>query len=187
MLSHFNSALMSKTDNFVFTALLIIAWIIFVGLGIEAGGLIVNFFFSLYEPDFIGKLYQKLNLIGLYRESRLAFFSVYSFILSIAILKAWLFYILIMLMHRMDLSRPFNSHVSAQISKISYYTLLIGVTGLIAGLVSNNLIHHGYNIEGVQQYWSDSQAFILMGAIVYVIAVIFKKGVELQNDNDLTV
>ncbi|HCM77099.1 MAG TPA: DUF2975 domain-containing protein, partial [Cytophagales bacterium] len=44
---------MSKTNNFIFTGLKIVAWIIFVGLCIEAGGLIVNFFFSLYKPEFV--------------------------------------------------------------------------------------------------------------------------------------
>ncbi|MGZ3883381.1 MAG: DUF2975 domain-containing protein, partial [Bacteroidia bacterium] len=32
---------MSKTNSFVFTVLKIVSWIIFVGLCIEAGGLIV--------------------------------------------------------------------------------------------------------------------------------------------------
>src|SRR5690606_32784409 len=106
---------MSKTNNFVFWALYIVAWLIFVGLSIEAGGLIVNFFFSLYNPEFIPNLYQKLDLTEMYKDSRLAFFGIYSFILIISILKAVLFYIVIRLMHKMDLSKPFNSFVSRQI------------------------------------------------------------------------
>jgi hypothetical protein len=39
----------------------------------------------------------------------------------------------------------------------------------------------------LNQFWEDSQAFILMAAVVYIIATIFKKGVEIQNENDLTV
>ena len=52
---------MSKTNNFVFWGLYIVAWLIFVGLSIEAGGLIVNFFFSLYKPEFVQNLYEKLD------------------------------------------------------------------------------------------------------------------------------
>ena len=37
---------MSKRNNFVFKGLHIVAWIIFVGLCIEAGGLLVNFVFQ---------------------------------------------------------------------------------------------------------------------------------------------
>jgi Ni/Fe-hydrogenase subunit HybB-like protein len=178
---------MSKTNNFVFWGLYIVAWAIFVGLSIEAGGLIVNFFFSLYKPEFVQNLYKKLDLTEMYKDSRLAFFGIYSFILTISILKACLFYIVIRLMHKMDLSKPFNSFVSRQISQISYYTLSIGLLSYIARESAKNLQHHGFVTDNLNQFWTDSQAFILMAAVIYVIATIFKKGLEIQNENDLTV
>lgn len=178
---------MSKTNNFVFKALHIVAWIIFIGLCIEAGGLIVNFIFSLFKPELVQNLYQKLNLTEMYNNSKRAFFGIYSFILSISILKAYLFYIVIRLMHKMDLSKPFNSFVSKQISKISYFTISIGLLSYIARQVTKNLMHHGFVTDSLNQFWADSQAFILMGAIIYIIATIFNKGIELQDENDLTV
>ncbi len=178
---------MSKTNNFVFWALYVMAWLIFVGLSIEAGGLIVNFFFSLYNPEIIPNLYQKLDLNEMYKDSSLAFFGIYSFILVISILKAVLFYIVIRLMHKMDLSKPFNSFVSNQILRIGYFTLSIGLLSYIARQSAKNLMHHGYDTDNLNEFWADSQAFILMGAVIYVIATIFKKGVDIQNENDLTV
>jgi Ni/Fe-hydrogenase subunit HybB-like protein len=178
---------MSKTNNFVFWGLYVIAWLIFVGLSIEAGGLIVNFFFSLFKPEFVGNLYQKLDLIQMYKESRLAFFGTYSFILILSISKACLFYIVIMLMHKMDRLKPFNCFVSRQISLISYFTLSIGLLSYIASHLVNNLRHHGFVPDNINQFWVDSEAFVLMGAVVYIIATIFKKGVEIQSENDLTV
>lgn len=178
---------MSKTNNFVFWALYAVVWLIFVGLSIEAGGLVVNFFFSLYKPEFVQNLYQKLDLTEMYKNSRLAFFGIYSFILIISILKACLFYIVIRLMHKMDLSKPFNSFVAKQISQISYFTLSIGLLSYIARQSAKNLMHHGFVTGNLNQFWADSQAFILMGAVIYIIATIFKKGVDIQNENDLTV
>lgn len=178
---------MSKGNNFVFKGLQIVAWVIFVGLCIEAGGLIVNFFFSLFKPEFVQNLYQKLNLTEMYKESKWAFFGIYGFILSISFLKAFLFYIVIRLMHKMDLTKPFNTYVSNQILKISYYTLSIGLFSLIARQITKNLIHYGFATDSLNQFWVDSQAFILMGAVIYIIATIFKKGVDIQNENDLTV
>jgi hypothetical protein len=174
---------MSQTNNIVFTALKIVSWVIFVGLCIEAGGLIVNFIFSIFRPEMVKNLYQKLDLSELYKESRRTFFGVYSFILVIAILKAYLFYIVIRLMHKMDLRKPFNTYVAKQITLLSYYTLSIGVLSFIA----RQSPHDGFVLDNVNQFWEDSQAFILMGAVIYVIATIFKKGIELQNENDLTV
>ncbi len=178
---------MSKTNNVVFWGLYIVAWLIFVGLSIEAGGLIVNFFFSLYKPEFVPNLYQKLDLTEMYKNSRLVFFGIYSFILIISILKACLFYIVIRLMHKMDLSKPFSTFVARQISQISYYTLSIGLLSYIARQLTKNLMHHGFVSDNLNQFWEDSQAFILMGAVVYIIATLFKKGVEIQTENELTV
>ena len=178
---------MSKTNNLVFTGLKIISWLIFVGLCIEAGGLLVNFFFSLYRPEFVKNLYQKLDLSDLYARSKMVFFGMYSFILFISVLKAVLFYIVVRLVSKIDLSKPFNSYVSRQISLISYYTLTIGLFSYIARELAKNLQHQGYVTENLNQFWTDSQAFILMAAVVYIIATIFKKGIEIQNEIDLTV
>ena len=178
---------MSKTNNFVFWGLYVIAWLIFVGLSIEAGGLIVNFFFRLYNPEIIQNLYQKLDLMEMYNDSKLAFFGVYSFILIISILKAVLFYAVIHLMHKMDLSKPFNTFVAKQILLISYFTLSIGVLSHIARQIVNGLKHHGFVPDNLNQFWADSGAFILMGGVIYTIAIIFKKGIDIQNENDLTV
>ena len=178
---------MSKTNNFVFKGLHIIAWIIFVGLSIEAGGLIVNFVFSIYRPEFVPNLYQKLDLSEMYNSNKWVFFGMYGFILFVSVLKAYLFYIVVILMHKIDLSNPFSSFVSEQITKISYCTFSIGILSYIARQTAKNIQHHGYVIDNLNQFWADSQAFILMAAVIYVIATIFKKGVEIQNENDLTV
>jgi hypothetical protein len=164
-----------------------VAWIIFVGLSIEAGGLIVNFVFSVFKPEFVGNLYQKLDLRDMYAESKWAFYGMYGFVLSIAILKACLFYLVIMLLHKLDLSKPFSSFVSKKILQISYYTFSIGMISYIARESAKNLQHHGFASDKLNQFWADSQAFILMAAVIYIIAIIFKKGIELQNENDLTV
>lgn len=178
---------MSKTNNFVFKGLKIVAWIIFIGLCVDAGGLIVNFIFSLYNPEFIQNLYQKLDLSQMYERSKWAFFGMYSFILVISILKAYLFYIVIGLVTKINLSKPFNSFVSRQISQISYYTLSIGLLSFLAQRVAKNLQHRGYVIDTLNQFWADSQAFILMAAVIYVIAIIFSKGVEYQEELNETV
>ncbi len=178
---------MSTTNNFIFKGLYIIAWLIFIGLSIEAGGLIVNFFFSIYKPEFVENLYQKLDLREIYASNKWVFFSMYSFILFIAILKACMFYSVICLVQKLDLAKPFNSFVAKQITTISTYTLSIGLISYIARQTTKSLLHHGYKIDALNQFWVDSQAFILMAAVIYIISAIFSKGIEIQNENDLTV
>lgn len=178
---------MSKTNNFVFWSLYAVAWLIFVGLSIEAGGLIINFIYSLYKPVVVQNLYQKLDLMPVLDKSKWLFFGIYGFILSISLLKTILFYIIIVLMHKMDMKKPFSTFVSKQILKVSYLTLSIGIIGYLAKKITSSVNHYGFSTDHLDQFWVDSQAFILMGAVVYIIAVIFKKGVDIQNENDLTV
>ncbi len=176
-----------KTKNLIFKGLKIISWIIFVGLSVEAGGLIVNFIFSLVRPEFIQNLYQKLDLSQLYQSSKLAFFGMYGFILTISILKAVLFYQVVLLVTKIDLIKPFNSLVSKQILKISYYTLSIGLLSFIARQLATDLGHNGFTLNQLDAFWADSQAFILMAAVIYVIGTIFSKGVEYQEELEETV
>lgn len=141
----------------------------------------------MYNPEFVENLYQKLDLSEMCDRSKWAFFSMYTFILIISILKAVLFYIVIILVTKIDLSKPFNTFVSRQILLISYYTLIIGLISLSARHTAKNVEPHGYNTDMLNPFWADSQAFILMAAVMYIIAIIFKKGVENQEELEETV
>lgn len=178
---------MPSKKSLVFKALYIVAWIIFVGLSIEACGLLVNFIISVVKPEWIGNLYQKMDLTSMYQRSQWAFYSTYSLMLFISITKACLFYIVINLLHKLDLSKPFNPYVSKQILRISHWTLGIGLCCHIARHFVHNLEHRGYVIDQVEGFLEGGATFIIMAAIIYIIAAIFAKGVELQNENDLTV
>ena len=90
-------------------------------------------------------------------------------------------------MHTMDLSKPFSNFVATQILQISYFTLSIGILSHIARQIVKSLMHHGFVPDNLNQFWADSEAFILMGGVIYIIAIIFKKGIDIQNENDLTV
>jgi hypothetical protein len=123
----------------------------------------------------------------MYETSKMAFWGMYSFIIAIAIMKAHMFYMVIRLLTKLDLLKPFNTYVSGQITHLSYYTLSIGIISYIGQQTAENLQHYGLSVDSLSQFWADSRAFILMSAVIYVIATIFSKGVELQNENDLTV
>jgi hypothetical protein len=81
----------------------------------------------------------------------------------------------------------FSDYAAKKITQISYYAFSIGILSYVARQTTKNLSQHGYEIDKLDSFWVDSQAFILMAAVVYIIAAIFQKGVELQNENELTV
>lgn len=176
-----------RQNDFIFKALTIIAWVIFVALCIEACALLFNFIYSLFNPVVLKNLYQKLDLSEMYNRSTAAYYSIYTFILVIAFLKAGLFYDVIKLVSKLDLNRPFSSFVSKQISSISYTTFAIGLISLVARQTANNLSHKGFDVNRLNDFWVDSQAYILMAGVIYAIATIFKRGIEIQNENDSTI
>jgi hypothetical protein len=49
------------------------------------------------------------------------------------------------------------------------------------------LAQKGFELNNLTSFMTDGKDFIFMAAVVYIIAVIFKRGVELQTENDLTV
>lgn len=178
---------MKKRDNYLLIGLHVIAWILFVGLCIEAGGLLVNFIFNWLRPEMVKNLYQKIDLSALFSVDKVGFFTLYSFLLSIALLKALMFYAVINLLFRLNLYKPFNAYVAGKLMQISYYTLGIGLLSLAGRQICQKMMQSGLLTAQINPYWSDGQAFILMGAVIYIIAVIFNRGVALQNENDLTV
>src|SRR5690606_11828914 len=109
------------------------------------------------------------------------------FILFISTLKAYLFYLVIRLVSTLNLSRPFNNDVANLITKNSYLIFSIGLISYVARQIVKSFQHQGINTAPVNTFCAYSQAYILMAAVVYVIATIFSRGVEIQNENDLTV
>ena len=178
---------MSVSNKLVFQVLQVVSWILFIGLLIRAGSLVLNMIFIAFMPQWVGDLNSDLDLGPLLEQSSWAFYSVFSLVIGVALAKAYLFYHVVALMGKLDLAHPFNRWVSDRIIQISYYTLATGLLNYLGRTVTRNLDTHGYAIDRLPAYWSDAQAFALMGAVIYIIAVIFKRGVELQDENELTI
>lgn len=163
----------------------IVSWIIFIGLCIKAGALIISSFVSLFiNQDAAKDLYLGLDLLEIYNYGKSYYISTLSFIITIGVLKAYLFYWVIKITSKISLEYPFSEAIANLITKISYISLSIGLVALLANNYSKWLLNKG--IISFRLNWS-SQEFIFMAGILFIIALIFKRGIELQNENDLTI
>jgi hypothetical protein len=108
-------------------------------------------------------------------------------IVLLALLKAYLFYLVVSLFSKLNIEAPFSLAIAKIIEKISYEAFSIAIISVVANQYAEKLIQDGYEISETSAYWNDTAAFFMMAAIVYVIAQIFKRGIELQQENDLTV
>ncbi|WP_333695467.1 DUF2975 domain-containing protein [Flavobacterium sp.] len=178
---------MSKNNETILKGLHVMSWIIFLGLCIEAGALIFNWIYAYFNPVVSQNLYKGLDLSDMYENQYPHFTGLMSFVVMGAILKAYLFYLVIKIFLKLNWVKPFDREIANRIEKISYEAVAIAVLSFIAQKYTTHLIHKGYEVSDVANFWSDTPAFLMMAAILYIIAQVFKKGIELQNENDLTV
>ena len=178
---------MTKKNDLIFDVLQVVSWIAFVGLCIEAGAIVFNFIFSYFKPIVAQNLYRGLDLSELYQNHFPHFIAVMSFIVVIAIMKAYLFYLVVRIFMKLDLSNPFSRDIATLIEKISYEAFAIAIVSIVAQQYTKRLLHTGYEVSHAHKYWGDIAAFLMMAAIVYIISKIFDKGIQIQEENDLTV
>lgn len=178
---------MTKKENFIWKFLQVVSWIIFIGFCIQTGTLIFNFIYSLFRPIATHDLYLKLNLSDLYKRNFFLYVALFSLAITISGISAWLFYLVLKLFDRLNLIKPFSEDVADHISRISYYAFSIGLLGLIATSFSRELTKKGFEVSSINRFWEDSMTFLMMSAIIFIISLIFKRGIELQKENDLTV
>lgn len=165
----------------------IIIWSIFIGLCIEAGALLFTFFYSFVKPGVAQDLYEGINLYSLLRQNSWFYVGLVALILSISILKAQLFYKMIRIFLKIDLIHPFSKEIAKLISTLSYITLEIGLLLLITRSFVSWLLMRGLGAEGVQSYLSGASEYFLLSALIFAVAQVFRRGVEIQKENDLTV
>jgi hypothetical protein len=80
--------------------LYVLSWIIFIGVCIEAGGIIFNSFYDLVlNPIGAKYFWQQIDLSSLYKYDRGYFFVVTLIMSIVAITRAWIFYLIIKIVH----------------------------------------------------------------------------------------
>lgn len=170
--------------NIIMKVMNIIFWIVFIGLCIETGALLVSLFVTLFiNSNGAEDTYMGLDLLDLYNSNVEHYIGVASFSITLSALKAYLAYLVIKLFMKFDLNYPFNEKTASVITQMSHYALSIGVVAIIAENYANRIMRQGLTL---QIDWGAEQ-FLFFAGIIYIIALVFKKGVEIQSENELTI
>jgi len=182
---------MAKKLDYYRIALQIVAWVIFIGLCIEAGGFLTNTIItSFFNPDAAKKFWSQLDLSGLYQYSQSRFIMITSIMVIASILRALMFYFIVKVFYdrKVDISNPFNDVGIKFIKKLAHLSIGIGIFSIWGTKLVNNLVNEGVKIPAIQHLRIDgADVWLFMGVIFLVLARVFKKGIEIQNENDLTV
>lgn len=173
------------------TILLVLSWIIFVGVGIEAGSFITSAVGTMIlNPVGAKHLWHQVDLSSLYYYDK-GYFLLESIIISIvAILRAVIFYLIIKLLHtkKLEIFRPFST-------ELTRFTQQIALLSILTGLFSSWGVKYAAWFETQEVQMPDiellrlggADVWLFMGVTLFVIAQVFKKGIEIQSENELTV
>ncbi|WP_114792339.1 DUF2975 domain-containing protein [Niabella yanshanensis] len=180
----------SPKTKIILTLLYIIAWIIFVGLSIEAASFITNAVFILVKPEAVPYLWQQADLRDLLQYGHVFFFTQVFIIGVVSALKAILFYLIISILHnkQVKIEQPFTNIAQRFILRIASLALLIGLFSILGTTCADWLSGQGVKMPDLQAlYLSGADVWIFMSIALFVVAYVFKKGIELQTEQDLTV
>ena len=167
----------------ILTVMYILAWVAFIGLMIEAGAILVSFAVSCVNPEGAKNLYKGLNLYSLREFNFWHYAQFVSFMVAIPIMKAYIMFLVVKTLSKVNLVNPFKIEVALRLERISY---VLFATWLVS-LLSNVYSHWLLKITGEQYENGVSGEYLFVAGLVYIISQVFKRGVEIQSENELTV
>jgi hypothetical protein len=161
----------------------ILAWVAFIGFGIKAGAILISFGISFFNPEAAKNLYKGLDVYELRSISFWYYVQTVSFLVAIPMLKAHASYLVIQTLSKFNLKNPFTMEVVKKLESISY--ILLGTW--VVTILSNAHTRWIEKMTGAFYGTYESGEFIFIVGLVYIFSQVFKRGVEIQSENELTI
>lgn len=181
---------MKSTNKLILYILYVISWIIFIGISIDAGGFIANCIFSIAKPDVVKHLWHKVDLDSLFNYNITYFFTLTCLMSIVTVMKAILFYLIVRMLHKKmpTIATSFDREVGRCVTLIAYVSLGIGLFSLWGINYSEGLAAQGVNMPDARALQLDgADVWLFMTVILFVISYIYKRGIEIQEEHELTV
>ncbi|WP_104734728.1 DUF2975 domain-containing protein [Hanstruepera ponticola] len=179
---------MKTNSDRILSIMKFLFWFIFIGLCVQTGSLILTFILSLTgHIETASDLYLGLNLTSLYEFSTWQFVNLMTLIITLSALKAYIAYLVVQIFTKINFDSPFNGLTAMRLGQISHVALGTGILALIANGYNMYLFKRSLIDLSAQPFVEGSREFLFLAGIIFVMAQIFKKGVALQNENELTI
>lgn len=172
----------TKTEQ-ILSVMHILAWVAFVGFSIEAGAILFSYGVSIVNPESAKNLYRGLNLYNLRQLNFWHYTSAVSFMVALPAVKSGVWYLVIKTVSKINLANPFTMEVAGKLERISYMLFSTWVIGMLSSAHTAWLMKVTGEVHGS---WVSGE-FIFMAGLVFIISQVFKRGVEIQSENELTV
>lgn len=163
----------------------VLAWVVMIGYAIHFASQLYHFGLEVAYWDFYRQppddsegrpLLEGLDLWN--------YISVMSFVLILSGMFVFLWYRVIELLSEININNPFTAGVTKKLEGLAYHLFTIWLIATIGRQVVRRMSLDGddtLNMVGV------STEFLFTAGIVFIISQIFKHGVALQQEQDLTI
>ena len=177
---------MKTRTEIVLIVLKYLALLAAIGFSIECGAQILSFVASFTNPEWAERTYGADPVWFQIRDyDKWYYIQLMSMIITISAFKVWVWYLIFDLLNKLQLNSPFSPFVTKKLESISY--VLFGIWAVMT-FIGKSYAHYLVKASGIElpeKYISDEYLFI--AGIVFILSQIFKRGVEMQEENQLTV
>lgn len=177
---------MKTRTEIILTVLKYLALIAAIGFSIECGSQLFYFIASFINPEWAKNGYNyERSWYQIHQANTWYYICIMSLTISIAAIKAWIWYMVFGLLIKLELQSPFSMFVTKKLESIAWLLLGVWILGTIMTKSYAHYLLKDTGIEMATKFTGDEYFFI--AGIVYIISKIFKRGVEIQEENQLTV
>ena len=174
-----------KTEK-ILVVLKILAFMGVIKYSIDWGSQLTTLVASFINPDWAKRTYEvNLDLFSI-REKSISFYT-YAMCLNIAVsaLKATIWYVIFALLSKLKLQTPFSMEVEKKLERIAYLLLAVWI---VSSIFWKTYMYYLQQATGIQlPANSTGDEYLFMAGIIYIISQVFKRGIEIEEENQLTV
>jgi Protein of unknown function (DUF2975) len=177
-----NKVMKTKTER-ILLIMNILTWMAFIGCVIQAGAILISYGVSTANPVAAKNLYMGMNYYFLRTADFGHYTGIVAFIVFFLVAKAYIAWLVIKVLSRIKLENPFTIEIARRLERISYF---------IFGMAVMAFAYSAYT-EWLSKRFPELTEkislgdFLFLAGVVFVLAQIFKKGIEIQLENELTV
>jgi hypothetical protein len=175
----------TRTEK-ILVVLRILAFMGAIKYSIDCGAQLTHFVASFINTDWAKRTYEvNLDIFNI-REKSIPYYS-YAMCLTIAVsaLKATIWYVVYALLTKLKLQTPFSMEVEKKLESIAFLALGVWIVSSIFWAIYTYYLAQDTGIQLPGNNTGDE--YLFMAGIVYIISQIFKRGIEIEEENQLTV
>jgi hypothetical protein len=163
-----------------------LAFLGFVWYMILCSSQLVNLVASFINADWAKRTYEvDLNIFNIREHSVGYYVCAMCLIIAVTALKALVWYVVFDLLSKLKLQTPFSMEVEKKLERIAYLLLAVWIISINFWKVYTYYLSQSTGIQ--LPAINSGDEYLFMACIIYIISQVFKRGIEIQEENDLTV